>query len=65
VSEQTTAVVVRGVVEVGDVDGDELLRKGRTASLAHRRLFHVDQILMQPVAEFVRLEKLGVVAAVR
>jgi hypothetical protein len=58
-------VVTRGVVEVGDVDGDELLWKSRTASLAHRRLFHVGQILMLPVAEFVRLEKLGVVAAVR
>jgi hypothetical protein len=69
VSESTaarqTALVLRGVVDLGDADGEDLSRKGRTASLAHRRFFHVGQTLVLSTTEFERLKKLGVVAAVR
>jgi hypothetical protein len=58
-----TARVLRGVLEVGDVDGEDLSRKGRTASLARTRRFYPGQILTLPIAEFERLKNLGDVAA--
>jgi hypothetical protein len=54
------ALVLRGVVEVGPVDGENLSRSGRAAALAHTRRFYPGQIVTLPVAEAARLVKLGV-----
>ena len=56
------AVVIRGCVEqsTGNLPPGILGR-----SFAGRQLFHVGQTLVLSASEFKRLEKLGVVAAVR
>jgi hypothetical protein len=58
------ALVLRGIVEVGPVDGADLSRSGRAASLAHTRRFYPGQVVTLPAAEFARLERLGLVAVV-
>ena len=58
------ALVLRGIVEVGPVDGEDLSRSGRAAALAHTRRFYPGQVIAcLPVAEFLRLQKLGIVKA--
>jgi hypothetical protein len=57
--------VLMGVLEVGPAYGEDLSRSGRTASLARTRRFYPGQVVALPAAEFARLEKAGVVAAVR
>jgi hypothetical protein len=65
-SEREQIVLVqRGVLEVGNVDGEDLSRNGRAAALAHTRRFYPGQVVTGlPAAEVARLIKLGVLRAV-
>jgi hypothetical protein len=57
------AVVVRGAVDSPDGSDENFERKGRAASWARIRRYYPGQIVTLPAADFLRLQKLGVVRA--
>ena len=58
------AVVVRGCIEVPpDAAGDDEHR-GRTTAWSRLRRFHPGELVTLPAADFLRLQRLGIVKAV-
>jgi hypothetical protein len=58
------ALVLRGTIDC-PTSNENFLQQGRAASFAHIRKARVGETVTLSVAEFVRLEKLGAVTAVR
>lgn len=57
---EATALVVRGVVEVGVATDDESERKGRTTAWSCLRRYYPGQLVTLPSAEVRRLSRLGI-----
>jgi hypothetical protein len=57
------AVVVRGCIELPPADDDESERKGRTTAWSRLRRFHPGELVTLLAADFLRLQRLGIVKA--
>jgi hypothetical protein len=62
VSEQT-AVVIRGCIDLGVAVPDDVRLLSRTCHLNYTRRYGVGELVLLPAADFLRLQKLGVVKA--
>jgi hypothetical protein len=60
-----TALVIRGVVELGDNAEDESERdKGRTSGWSRTRRYHPGQLVSLSIDDLMRLQKIGAVKAI-
>lgn len=58
------AIVTRGSVDVADEVDDDTRFLSRVCHLGHLRRYNVGEILLLEAADFLRLQRLGVVRAV-